>query len=222
MSKAKDQFPSRVEAVRIIDLQPGVPLTVRFLGPCLGMIAHWHSGRSHPCPGPADCLPAIHRCRSVWKGFAPGESWDETRRLWFPGVVPVTEALEEVLRGRTLRGEVWVLARHVEGRKALPVTGVYCERQPECSLSPVFDITPVLLRAFHVPSILLGIPNPVPAKLEIGPSAGPAPQMPAELVPAPEKLASPEEIRKVMEMLKGRGAKRPAPEKGQASANGQS
>lgn len=197
------QNPPRSAAVQLFESPPNVPQTVRFLGPYLGAIFHWHANRSWPCPGPAECPNTIHRARSVWKGFAPAERWCETSRLWFPGVQGVTEALEELLRGRTLRGEVWLLTRIQEGRKAGPLRGVYCERQQEGVLSPCWDILPVLLRLLHVDKLLLGVPNPMPAKLVIEPTAGPAPHLPPELLPAPQATLSEQEKKQFSEQLKG-------------------
>lgn len=211
MAEKKGQGPSASTAVQVVEVKPSVPITVRFLGPCQGLLTHWHAGRSHPCPGPGECPQAIHRARTVWRGYAPAEVWDESARLWRPGVQPITEALEEVLRGRTLRGEVWILARSQEGKKSGPLEGVYCERQQEECLSACFDILPVLLRFYHCSTLLLGVANPMPAKLTLEAAAGPAPRLPADMLPTEPPKPTEQQRRQFSEQIANLAGKRRTP-----------
>jgi hypothetical protein len=207
-------------SVQVVQIPANVPVTVRFLAGYQGLLTHWLNGRSWPCAGPVDCPAAQHRARTLWRGYAPGETWDQTQRLWFPGVVPLTEALEEVLRGRELRGEVWLLTRHQEGKKQGTVEGMYCETQEEATVSQPFDIVPILLRFYHCSSLLLGVPNPMPAKVVIPPAAAPAPKLPAGLEQAAPTEATQEQRKLFSERLKNLKSKGAAAANGEAHSNG--
>lgn len=220
MATSPSSASPQPSAVRVIDIPANVPTTVRFLGGVSGLIVHWNGKRSLPCPGPADCLPAVHRLRSVWRGYAPGECWDSNRQLWIPGVIPITSALEEQLRARTLRGEVWVLSRMQDSKKQVPVQGLYCERQSEDVLSACFDILPVLQRFYSVPTLVLGVLNPTPAKVLLEPAAGPAPNLPAGLQPPAEAPPTPEEIARFREGLRNRWKQTGQPADARPARNG--
>jgi len=104
----REENPS-VRPVRVVSVPIEIPLVVRFLGPVMGLETHWKSSRTIPCPGVDTCPPALHRLGTIWRGYSAAESWDDAAHVWRPSVLEVTECLEETLRGRDLRGEVWAL-----------------------------------------------------------------------------------------------------------------
>lgn len=203
---SREQTPRAVpsaqaQPVRILSVHHDQPVAVRFLGPLLGLNTHWHSGRSIPCPGPADCPASIHRTRTVYKAYAPVESWDGACKVWRPSVLEATEHLEETLRGRQLRGQVWILSRASERGKTDPVIGIFCEELAESAVSKPFDIVPVLLRFFHVSTLNLGVANPLPPKLVLEAVAGAPPNLPQDLLPVEPVEPTAEERAKLREQL---------------------
>lgn len=176
-----DSAHEHLEPVRVLSIPAGIPMCVRFLGPVLGLDTHWKAGRSIPCPGWEDCPSGIHKLGIIWRGYAAAEAWDPGKRHWKPFVLEVTEALEERLRDRDLRGETWAIHRTEEKGRSSPVVGVFCERLPAEELRQAFDIEPVLRRLFHCSALKLGTRNPLPAKVLLEPVAGKAPTLPAEL-----------------------------------------
>lgn len=207
--------PSRKPSspVQVLSVPVNLPVCVRFLGPVLGLDTHWRSGRTIPCPGPDECPVSLHRTALIWKGYGPVEAWESSCRHWRSFVLEVTESLEEDLRGRDLRGEVWQLHRMQKSGKTDPVAGIFCERLPEHSLSKTFDIVPVLLRLFHVPRLTLGTRNPMPPKVVIEPVEGNPPNLPLELQQAekPQDAGRKmEDARELWRRLREEQSRRPA------------
>lgn len=209
-------FPSKsgggkppVQPVRIRSVAVNEVLAVRFLGPIHGLITHQHAGRSTPCLGLGDCPSTVHKQRMVFKAYGPAEIWDRNNDHWQPVVMEVTENLEEILRGRTLRGEVWLLARDGPGKPNDPVTGVYIEQAEATGLRPGFDVKPVLCRVFHCPDLKLGATNPMPPRLYLEPVHEPGPVLPEEFRPGGprERTAKEEQVitRKLADMFKENG-----------------
>lgn len=213
--------------VHVLSVPENIPVTVRFLAGYQGLDTHWRSGRTIPCPGPDECLSSMHKSGIIWKGYAPVEAWEELGRLWVPFVLEVTESLEEQLRGRDLRGEVWTLFRVQKNGRTDPVAGIYCERLAEGKLSPAFDVKPVLLRLFHVSELRLGRANPLPPKIMLEAVAGDAPNLPAELVEMSTPQNDPEKVKAAADLwraFKERGYRQPGePDQGSkpADKNGQ-
>jgi len=211
--------------VRILSVPNGFPLSIRFLGPYLGLTTHWHSGRTHPCLGSERCIPTIHRSRTVWKAYAPVESWEIVTELWIPAVLEITESLESHLTGRRLRGETWILSRSAS-KKVGSVIGVYTETVPEKDLRPAFSIVSILERFYHQKDLQLGTPNPIPPQVFLNAQEGPGPAGLCDLIPpSPEALKpSPETLatfkQQLGEMKASFGSKGPNIPK--PSNNGQS
>lgn len=179
------QPPSKFAArpVRILSVPPGVPCSVRFLAGFQGLLTHWKGKGSIPCPGVGTCPDAIHRLRTIWKGYAPVLLWEVRENLWRPWVLEITENLEEQLRGRKLRGEEWLLTRlEIRGRTD-PVSGVLCRLVDSVELPEAFDVLPVLQKVLGSMEIRLGVANPTPAKVVLSPIAGDAPTIPTALQP---------------------------------------
>lgn len=107
----KDALPVRPGGqVRILRVFPGDALTVRFLDGYSGFGTHFHGTRSYACLGGGLCLPNVHRSGTIWKGWAPVECWHlNPQPCWVPWVLEITEALEETLFKRSLRGKFGVL-----------------------------------------------------------------------------------------------------------------
>lgn len=200
--------------VQVLSVPAESPIAIRFLGAIYGLNTHWHSGKSVPCPGAQECPLPVHRSRMLFKAYGPVERWEATHGVWRPAVLEITENLEERLRGRDLRGEVWVLSREDAKAKASPVIGAFCEALPHAEVSAAFDIVPILCRFYHVQTLALGAANPIPPKVFLEAVEGPPPNLPPELQPAKAREASPEETERIRKQLqeamssmgKGRGA----------------
>lgn len=190
-----------LNAVRILAVPLVPPIHVKFLGALRGLLTHWSKSHSVPCDGPDKCPVALHRTGTFFKAYAPVEWWVAHVGRWRPAVLEGTANLEERLRGRTLRGEVWLLSREKETDKASPVLARYCESLPEPSLSPAFDILPVLQRVFNREELLLDVANPTPRKVLLPEVAGAPPALPDDLKPAPPVEEDPEEKRKMREAV---------------------
>lgn len=146
-----------------------------FAGPLRGVIMHWTRGGSVPCLPEPDCPAAIHRSGSTWKGYAPVRMWDHSLGVWMPFVLEVTEALEEVLRGRDLRGEVWRLSRCRKKKGSGAVQGVLEELRTDVQLLTPFDVRVVVQRRFHCGPLVWDVPNPIVPKLKVEAASAPPP-----------------------------------------------
>lgn len=220
-SSRSDLHPS---PVRVLSVPADNPMCVRFLADVLGLDTHWKSGRTIPCSGVGECPVSLHRLGIIWRGYAPVEVWEPAPKLWRPFVLEVTESLEETLRGRQLRGEVWALSRSEDRGRSSPVIGVYCESLREAAVSPAFDVQPILLRLFHVSSLNLGSRNPLPPRLLLEAVPGEAPHLPPDLQPKPGTVQTPKELeaaKKAWERFRGSGYRSPPDPNGQEhAANG--
>lgn len=194
-----------VEILRVKDDQSAV---VRFLGGYSGTLLHFLGNKYTPCRAPErDCPASIHTKTKLWRGWAPAEVFDDVQQVWWPWVFEITECLEEQLRGRQLRGEVWGITRPKEKAKGNRVVGVFVERQPSEAIRKPFDIMPVLLRAYHLDEMPMGKPNTIPPKLILGPAEG---ELPAALVvelPEPVAPPGPEEKKKLQELIASLGGR---------------
>lgn len=183
-----DRLP--LHPVRIASVPEHDPVIVRFLGPLQGLPTH-HTRKegSVACEGDI-CPPAIHRLKRVWKFYGAAEEWRHSEKVWRPCVLEVTECLEELLRGRRLRGEVWMLIREGDRGKSSRVTGTLCETLSDVMLTAEFDIYPVLQRRYRVEKLLLGLPNPTPPRLLLSDVVAAPPRVPRELLPPPPAPAA--------------------------------
>jgi hypothetical protein len=193
--------------VEILRIDTAEQAVVRFLGEYapFGMLTHVEKNHSKACPGPDACPPADHRKLTLWKAYAPVERWLPGPRLWSPKVLEITEALEESLHGRVLRGEVWLLERLAQHRKTAKLVGLLCEKQAPEVLPASFDILPILFRFYHTLAIKFGIQNPVPRSICLPDSAGPAPRLPEERFPQPVATESTEDARRVLDEIRQHG-----------------
>jgi hypothetical protein len=193
------------------------------------LLTHWHTKQTIACLGENRCPPAVHRSQSVWKGYAPAEIWEGSEELYIPCVMEVTEALDHMLSGRKLRGEVWMLSRP-EGGKKSPVVGVYSQTDQESWLRPAFSILPVLERVYHRAALVVGVANPVPRPVFLEPCEGVQPKLLTELTsPNPvdhhaekqNKEAIKEQLSKMRKMFGSRRHDESIGiEPGQAASNG--
>lgn len=171
-----------------------------FLAGYDGLDTHHTSKQPFPCEGIDRCSYCKRRQGIIWKGYAPVLAWDATKSLWHPFVLEITESLEEELRGRDLRGEVWHLFREGKGKNNDPLTGLFAERKTGRVVIEPFDIVPVLLRLYHVSSLRLGRPNTMPAKLVLPAIAGDAPALPPGASPATEAKPDPAKVQSFREL----------------------
>jgi hypothetical protein len=200
-----DRLP--LHPVRILSAPFGTVVIVRFLGPIQGLPTHYHAKHTIACEGDENCPPAAHKLRQIWKYYGPVEYWLNSHASWRPACLEASEHLEEVLHGRELRGEVWMLTREGDSVKHSVQTGTFCERLSDAQVSPWFDVEPILLRFFRVKKLLLGFQSPVPRRLFLSDAAGRPPRIPEDLLPPPaeEQQANREKLREILAKLQGRG-----------------
>lgn len=160
----------QLEAVRILPVPLTGEIAVLFCGPLAGLLVHRVQNRPVACPDPGSCPECKRRGRTLYYGYAAVRTWRPHRGDWAAAVLEATEHLEELLRGRTLRGELWLLARATDRKRTGPVGGVYLETRPEAEVPPPFDVRPALARLYHTTELALGVANPLPAKVLIPPA----------------------------------------------------
>ena len=204
MARSPNLRPSSAtpfNSVRIKAVPLAPPIHVKFLGALRGILTHWAKGHSVPCDGDAKCPPALHRSGVFFKAYAPAEWWISHEQVWRPAVLEATSNLEEILRGRKLRGETWLLSREKEADKSSAVCAAYCETIAESLLSPTFDILPVLQRVFNRLDLVLDVANPTPRRVILPDAAGAPPIIPADLQPPPPLAEDPAERGRMKELL---------------------
>jgi len=142
----------------------------------------------------------------IWKGYAAVDQWDLHSELWLAGVLEITEALEHALVGKRLRGQVWMLHRQI-GREKGPVVGTYSETLPDAQVRKAFSIVPVLERVYHCTTLALGVPNPIPAQVNLSAHEAPAPQLAGDLVGQAQeaKPIDPETMARFRQQMRGMG-----------------
>lgn len=195
-------FPRSVSVLRVPKV---VPICVRFLGTYTGTILHYNREGSIPCDGDGACPTALHKLKSIWRGYAPVEQLDRASQKWWPEVLEITEYAEEQLHGRALRGEVFVLGRYTNAKKKGKVWCQYLENADPAQLRPAFDILPVVLRLYHVLSMRLGVPNPVPRRVFMEPVEGPTPDALIDGADGASTKPAPMDADTFREMLKRAG-----------------
>ncbi len=166
--------------VRVLSVKGKRPVSVRFLGPLMGVLTHFTRSGSTPCLGQERCLPATHRYPIQWKGYAPVEEWEMLEELWCPMVLEITENLEHLLGTQSRRGEIWLLKRKDNHDKG-EVVGLYSETLDDAEIPPPFSVLPVLQKLWHRLEFPHGIANPVPRPVLLAPSRGVAPKLLTEL-----------------------------------------
>lgn len=164
-----DSAPSGAprEAVRIVSVPLAGEIVVLFCAPLEGLLVHRVQGRPVACPGEGSCAPGVHRGRTLYYGYAPVRVWRARDESWVAAVLEVTEHLEELLRGRTLPGELWLLRRECERKKTGPCVGVFLETRAAADTPPPFDVRPALCRLYHTTELALGVGNPIPARVHL-------------------------------------------------------
>lgn len=164
LSKAEE--PSRLP-VHILSVPRTGYLLVVFAGPYRGANFHWKGVASVPCLPEPDCPVSLHRSGTTWKGFAPVRQWDHVLGVWTPWTMEITEALEEMLRGHDLRGQLWRLSRQRKKKGPGACQGVLEELRDDPELLVPFDIRQVVERRYRCGPITWDVPNPVKPKLKV-------------------------------------------------------
>lgn len=210
--------PGQPVTVELVPTPSDRAITVRFLGAILGMLTHW-TGKdgSKACPGWERCPTADHRKKTVWKGYAPVEYFRPPPfQDWCPAVFEVTERMEEILRGRELRGESWSFIRRPGRHGNQEVASQFLESMNPAALRPEFPVEPVLFRVYRVLEIALGVANPLPPRLILEPTpAGAVPVQAGRLAPRQPptsgKILSGEELLQGVNRLRGNVEISPSP-----------
>lgn len=152
--------------VRLVPVPLEGKITVRFLGPCVGILTHgtkWKQAVA--CPGEQHCPATLHRSKTIWKGYAPAEVWEENPiRLWVPCVVEITEHLWEMMHEHTLRGSVWMLERVSEGRRTHIVQGVMVDQLDPRTLRSDVQVQTVVCRVWKSSHIFFGAKPLIPPR----------------------------------------------------------
>lgn len=211
--KPPDRSEPEVE-IRVLRVEKASKIVVRTLSNRYGgCFTHYTKDGSKYCPGRDDCN--YHRLDRVWKGYACVEKYEQTSNLWLPFVLEITEALEQDLRGRWQRGQVWQLERDAPAtaKKKPPVRGKLIEECNPDTFPPAFNLQPVLLWLYRVHEVRLDHENPMPARVRLAPSPGPAPRSRQS---APADVATPEQNEVFRKQLQDRmgGLRMPPSENG--------
>jgi hypothetical protein len=140
--------------------------------------------------------------------YAPGRAYTPSTGLWKAQVLQITAALEQTLRGRVLRGEIWALARqqHKLGRGQM--TGRYLGQAPPEQLHPAFDVTPTLQLAFGEVYFPLDSPNPFPDRLIVEDVAMEVPDLAGKMGDSPTPEAPKQLPKNVLELFQKVSAKK--------------
>lgn len=202
MSKSSQDGPSKLRAVRVLSVAEGEASVVRFLGGYDGAIMHYVGGRARPCQGERECPAPIHRQETFWRGWAAVEEWSEQAQVWFPAVLVITAHLEEILRGRALRGEVWALTRRTGKKRGNAVDGLFLEQRDPSQLRGSFEWKSILLRLYNLRDFPLGVRNPTPPRVMLEASTDAPPEGWTAAAPAEDAPATKEEIRRFKSQLK--------------------
>lgn len=146
-----------------------------------GMMTHWigskSAGRSQHCQGDGNCPDAWHKGDCIWKGYVASYVFDESKLMWFPFVLEITEHLELDLRGQYRRGQIWAIAKKPNGKKKVAaLCGQLLETVDQVKVPPTFDILAVLKWTYHVQNLCLGAVSRMPAKIIVAPEVGYIPQ----------------------------------------------
>jgi hypothetical protein len=199
-------IPGAPVAIRIESCPQEGKATVRFLGPYYGTFTHFQKKGSVPCAGDAgECPASLHKNRKIWKGFAAAEfyrggAYDD----WCPCVWEVTESLNEVLDGISLRGTVWQISR-VPGDCGKPeVSAILVATVDERSIRSAFDVLPAVSRIYGFLPMQWGVKSHIPPRLRLEPSKGEAPPNVAPSQASGKKgteARSPEETARIKAML---------------------
>lgn len=171
-------------AVRLLRVKEDTQHIVRFLDDKYqSMWTHYLDGGSVRCY-PEDCPSCKKRMKKQAKGYAPVEEWSASKRLWYPFVLEVTEALDHLLRPEQLRGQIWELTRpERKGSKPTPVSGKLLRQGFVEGLSDKFDVKPTLVAIFGPGRFWLTWDKLSPDRVLLAPVEGPPPMF----GPSPEQ-----------------------------------
>jgi hypothetical protein len=165
--------PGAPVQIEVVSVPPEKPIVVRWLGTIEGMLVHWGKTSSVACPGESECPTAIHRGKTLWKGYVAAEFFREAQyQDWAPCVLEITERLRDQILGAVLRGTVWRLQRVVGRYGAKEVWGEQIDEINGDVLRPTFPIYPAIFRVYRTTRIAFGAAPVVPAKIELPPSSG--------------------------------------------------
>lgn len=135
---------ARTHVVEVLSVPKDGMLLVRIRGPIRGIGTHYGKGGTRPCLGDSRCRENHKKDRPVWKGYCPVDHWRESESAWFPMVLEVTSAAEEVLREKIEPGQLWALERDKDTSSGKKVLCHFVEQL--APVTPDFDPMPILRR----------------------------------------------------------------------------
>lgn len=182
-------------ALRVLRVPDAIPISVLFLNGLRGLRTHFMRGGSVLCFAPARPCSRCDKEAGVFKAYAPSYVFDTAAHVWRPAVLEATGSLEEKLRGRSLRGEEWLLWREAASTKRRVVCGRFVRSHELEEVPQAFAIEDVLMRLYHTDRLPAWVANPVPPSQQVETFQGPRPEIPQFLMPPEEdKKPAPPEV----------------------------
>lgn len=162
--------------VRVFRALAGHTATLLALSPAVeGIITHWVKPRNEACRGPG-CPDKWHKGESGWRGYFAALLWERAAKLWVPVAAEVSEFTMQQLRGLYARGQQWEFRRAASLRGQHPPTQArVTAHEFPAPVPPPFDILPCLRVLYRYPELVLGVENPLPARVEVEPLRLPGP-----------------------------------------------
>lgn len=153
-------------ALHILEVPANRTVKVIFLEQYHGLLLHYGKGRSIVCTMfEGEC----YHCRSspaLYYAFAAGRVYNPVVSRWQAKVIQVTARAEEVLRDRSIRGEVWELHREPKrqrraGGPARPgeLMARYLTSLPPEKVGNSFLIEPCIRNAMSYHGVLKWVQN---------------------------------------------------------------
>lgn len=204
--------------IAVVTVPESGTLTVRFLGPILGILTHWFGGRSVACNGEGTCDPKYHKCRTTWKGYVAVEYVAATRPPTMrPAVLEVTENLYEYIGTDNPRGQVWQLLRAKCGKGRVECRGHRLIEYDRTPCRTDVRVEPAVQRLYRSLEVAFGQVPPFGSRQVLGCSP-----VPAELIPSPSATAkeTAEDAARAVQMLRAERAKQKQDPAANANGNG--
>jgi hypothetical protein len=189
--------------LRVLRVSPAQPLYAVFLYGLRGLYIHYKKSGSALCwRGQGECALCA-KSAAQYRAYAPIVAWDQPAQLWHPWVVELTGTVEEKLRGRSLRGEQWMLWRQSTGRKQITFGCKYLDRWPEEETPQAFGIEGCLQRLYHVADLPKWSDNGVSPIVYVQKTEAKPPTIPQELMPQPipEDRPTEDQMRRIRQMM---------------------
>ena len=165
---------------------------VRFLAGFRGILYHWKKPRPIACTGEGTCK--FHQLTARWKGYAPGQLWMPSEKLWVPRVIEVPPGLAELTGTGDLRGESWSIYRVHRSYGDKAVEGEYRSKYNSGDVPRAFDVQRTVEALYDNREILWDVPLEGFTQ-QVAECSTDVPPM-EEIVEPKKRFATPEEISK--------------------------